>query len=394
MPFRSPWRRAALLGLGLATLASTAAGQPAAGKRWVLAIQAQGGYQSDVSGLAPDEGDVLARLGARLGYRFEVQRLRGEVGGGVGTVRYRQFESRNQLTWIASLQAAWDLSRRTGLEGRVGSSFGYGQAYSGVEDPAIPPDVLRRRDVGSALLRHGFSRTLDGVVEFHGDRYDIDSDVQRLGDGWRATGRAGLEYSRRPDALLSAFGEYERTATAGQKFEVERLLVGWSEPVERWLVLSLGGGVARYRPIDLGPVPGQPSQEIDPEPTVTPTGGAEMTLRLGDHTVAARAARTVGQVFGFGAVGASRELSLRYSVDLTSRLGFNAYANDVEFLEGAAVPTLVPLRNRSVRVGFRYGLTRRLDAQVDYSYWWRGEGSDVPGRHTVWVGVRRDFTWR
>lgn len=387
--------RPGALALALTAVAAAAAGQPASPPQWGLATEVQGGYQSNVTERTPPEGDVIGRAAARLSYEFGRQRFRGRAAAGLGATAYRQYDSRNQVTWSAGLTATWTVTRTTTLDGGAESSFGYGDAYATVEDPAIPPDVLRRRDVAGASVRHSFSRTLDGIVEVRGDRYDTDaSSLDDLGGGWRATARAGVERSRKAEAVLSAFGEYERTSTRGLKLEIERLLVGWREPVQRWLIMSLEGGLARYRPIDLGAVPILPDGGIDPEPTVTPTGLAELTLRFGDHTVSARAGRTVGQVFGFGAVGVSREFSLGYSVNLTSRLGFDVLANDIEFLEGAAGPTYVPLRQRGVRAGLRWGLTRRLDIRVDYSYWWRGEGPEFPGRHTVWAGVRHQLNWR
>lgn len=385
------------MGFALVAFASAASGQPAPGPapRWVLETQAQGGYQSNVAWRTPPEGDVIGRVGARLRYRFGDRRVQGQATVGLGARRYRQFDGLNEITWSAALAASWDLSRTTTVDGRAQSYFGYGEGYGAVEDPAIPPDTLRRRDALGASLRHGLSRTVDGILAVRFARYDTDtSSLDRLGGGWRATARAGVERSRSADSRLAAFGEYERTATRGQKFEIERLLVGWAEPVQRWLVVSLGGGLARYRPVDLGPVADPPGPEYDLEPSLTPTGAVEVTGRFGDHTLSARAARVVGQVFGFGAVGVSRELSVGYSVTLASRLGFDVLANDVEFLEGVALPTLVPLRNRTVRAGVRYGVTRRLDVRVDYSYWWRGEESEFPGRHTVWAGVRYGFTWR
>lgn len=381
-------RKWVLAFLAFAPMPAAVFAQPAKPSVWLLSFYGREAYETNVE-YSPVGGqdDFITEAGARLLRRFPVKRGRLDLALDGGVLLYRSHTELNRFTWTASADGARNLSRRASVEVNVRSSQGYARDNPVLGQTGVVPSyALTRTDSGALSLRYRFSRVWEWRLGAEGSRYDFRS--PGLQNGGTATARAHIQRAVGPASILGASADYERTASGGQKYEIERVFGVWRHTVARSVAVRLEAGLAGYRL--LGTSGGT---AIPGTTTVTPTGAAEAAGRFGHHTVAVRLAREVGQTYGLGAVGASYDVRIGYGLRLGPRLDLTAGGDYTRLLAGVP-PVGAPTAAARVNAGARHELGHGWALQADYSYWhWYDARADWGG-HTTALSIRRRFAWR
>ncbi len=147
---------------------------------WMLQLQAEGAYESNVP-FAPVVGqsDYVSLLTGRLAKVFGWRRGTFELGADGGATFYRTVTGLNRYTWSGDGTGQHRLGRYTIAKLQVRSA----QAYAR-DDPrltltgALPPLVLARSDEALGSVSWRFARAWQATIEGRGERFHFSPQTQ------------------------------------------------------------------------------------------------------------------------------------------------------------------------------------------------------------------------
>jgi hypothetical protein len=352
---------------------------------WILGVDAQQSYESNIQYRPDGDDDFVTRAGATLRRHLESRRGRLDLELGAGGLLYRTHSELDLFTWSVAVDGTRQLSRRSSLQAEARSSQGYARETVLLDQTLVPPYAVTRTDSGAVSWLYHLARDLEGRLEAEGDHVDFSS--PGFVNGWTVTARARVEQASERAWGLGGATEYERTSNAGVRYEIERLFGIWRSNLARGLSTRLEAGVAGFRVLD------SPDPRLDLDTHLTPMATAELAGQLGRSTLAVRLAREIDQTYGLGTVGVTYDARLAYTLRLGSRVDAFATGDYARFLSGSA-PLGGPTRALRTTAGARYVLSDGWALQADYSYWHWYDPVAGWGNHTVGLAVRRAFDWR
>jgi len=284
-----------------------AAARPAAAQRravqpapesWLVAIEAEGAYESNVRFQSPnDPGDQIGRLNGSALRSWQGPRGQISFAGRGSAAMYRDSRDLNRFTYDLVADGARRVTPRLTMSGaalyetRLSSELN-----AAVSDLPILPLSLSRTIGGSTLAEYRLSPLMSTTGRVEYTRVTFDSPLLFDGDALDARATLARRYAR--EASVSLVGEAQQGSTQGQPLATQTAAAAW-DATRGNLGARLQAGVTR--------------SSAGPTPHYGPSGAAELRLRV--HTTGqamARYTRTVAQAFGLGTLLTTDQVAAGY----------------------------------------------------------------------------------
>jgi hypothetical protein len=339
---------------------TTSARQP-----WLLALDAREGWDSNVRFLEPGgPGDLVTRLDARLDRAWSGPR--GNLllsGSGQGFV-YRTESDLNHFAYGADAAGSFLFSPRATI--RLSESFRttYASELGALTQAGLLlPPVVTRANTARGDFSYNVSRLT--TVSFDLQHEIVSFDAPPLVPGSKIT--AGTAFSHelsRSDAVGAGY-QFQRMIVEDEHSNTHTLDTRWTHAFGTSARARLRAGATRFQLLTA------------PAATrTTAVGGAGVDARWGRHAIDAQFDRYVDLAYGLGRVRINELVSARYSLLLTSDLGF-----DLRGVQGWGrdpADASFALTTTDVVAGLRYAFSRNLALAGSYTFRRISESSFLP----------------
>jgi hypothetical protein len=334
-----------------APIAEPAARRADAPPRWMLALDLEQGWESNVRfSAADDRGDFHGRVGLVAARVWQMPRTRLAVTGGGGATLYRELTDQNRATYALGADVDRRLTRR--LDGRLGVAYQTAltrslttTANAGLELPPVLGHTAEATGKASYLLSPTTTVTLDS-------RYtDVWFDSTILVGGRTVASRLTMGRQVGSASTLALGYEHQLSSSRDGDANGHTMFGEWRLRPGRTMTARLMAGVTRAQ-----------SLGTSEPPPLSAVGAAELRAQFASDALGASVERSVSQGFGLGRVVATT----RFATGYDRRLGRDwsvALRADYAWSEDPADRTF-SLRSGDGTFDVRYQLARDFTATV------------------------------
>jgi opacity protein-like surface antigen len=299
-----------------------AARGPGAPPRWMVALDLEQGWESNVRlSQTDDRGDFHGRVGVVAARMWQTDRTRIALTGGGGATLFRELTDQNRATYTVGAGVDRRLTRR--LDGRLGvtyqTAFTRGLATTATAGLELPLILAHTKEAtGGASYR--LSPTATVALE---SRYtDVSFDSTLLVGGRTIVSRLMASRQVSPATTLALGYEHQLSSSRDGDANGHTMFGEWRLRTGRAMTARLMAGAAWAQ--SLGSSSASPLSAV---------GAAELRAQFVSDALEASLQRSVSQGFGLGRVIGTTRLAAGYDRRLTrdvsvSLRGEHAWSGD------------------------------------------------------------------
>jgi hypothetical protein len=344
--------------------AAPAARRPAAQPRWMVALDLEHGWESNVRfSDTDDRGDFHGRVGLLAARTWQTPRTRVMLTGEGGATVFRELTDQNRATYGVGVGVDHRLTRR--LDGQLGATYRTAltrslvtTANAGLELPLI----LAHTTEATGRASYRFSPTATLTLESRFTNVSFDSTI--LVGGRAIASR--LTMSRQVSAASTLALGYENQLSSSRDGDASghTMFGEWRLRTGRVMTTRLMVGVMRAQSLGTNQVA-----------TVSAVGAAELRAQFKSDALDASLERTVSQGFGLGRVIGTTHLATGYDRRLTRELSVTL-RGEYAWSDDPADRTF-SLRSSGGTFDVRYQLAHNVTATAGAFVRRREEGAQV-----------------